>query len=54
MKQKKSKKKEIKKIVSLPEETVSGLQEIASTERTKVKPLMERIIINYEKEKSKP
>lgn len=39
------------KIIHLPKTTVDGLTELAKRERTKCKPFMEKILIEFEKTK---
>ena len=47
------KEKEKAKIIHLPQTTIEGLTALAKTGRTKCKPFMEKILIDYEKNKTK-
>jgi hypothetical protein len=42
------KEKEKAKIIHLPKVTIIGLDKLAKAERTKCKPFMEKILIEYE------
>lgn len=46
-------KKDIRKLIDLPEKTVKGLEKIVEAERMTVKPYIEKIIIEHEARKNR-
>ena len=46
---KKSRKKEIAKLIHLPKETIVKLDDLAIRERTHTKPYMEKVLIDHAK-----